>query len=118
MKRMFNLETQEWEEDNTPELDALGYLQSIYRDPGQSEARRLKAAIEALPFEKPKLAVIATASIDERVAHQLDRRISASRSAMKVIDAPPPPPTNGHQRSAEAVSAERMGKSFTSARRF
>ena len=49
--KQFNLETQEWEEDDTPELDALGYLQSIYRDPGQPEGRRLKAAIEALPLK-------------------------------------------------------------------
>jgi hypothetical protein len=77
----FNLETQEWEEDAS-ELDALGYLQSIYRDEGQPETRRpetrrLKAAIEALPFERPKLAMVASLT-GEGFIDALERAIERS----------------------------------------
>jgi hypothetical protein len=41
------------------ELDALGYLQAVYRGKIIAEAQRMKAAIEALPFERPRLAMTA-----------------------------------------------------------
>src|ERR1700746_2449514 len=113
-KRCFNLETQEWEESDLPELDALGYLQSIYRDQGQPEARRLKAAIEALPFEKPKLAAIATYNTGEDFAERLEQRRLAPTKVSS------PPPGEGSKPSGPSpaeVSAERMGKSFATIRR-
>ena len=45
--------------EDQPEFDALGYLQAIYRGKVIAESQRMRAAIAALPFERPKLAVIA-----------------------------------------------------------
>jgi hypothetical protein len=39
------------------ELDALGCLQAVYRGQMIAGQQRMKAAIEALPFERPKLGV-------------------------------------------------------------
>ena len=55
-------------------LDALRYLQMIYRDPQLSTAVRMRAAGLALPFESPKLAVTAVVS-EQDFATVLDRRL-------------------------------------------
>jgi hypothetical protein len=67
------------------ELDALGLLQSIYRSPGVSLATRMRAAIAALPFERPKLAVVATTTSEDLV----DRLQRAQEASMKVINSRP-----------------------------
>jgi len=65
-------------------ISALAHLQSIYRDPARSDGQRLRAAIAALPFESPKLAV--TAVIGENdFASRLDRALA--RSGTKLIEA-------------------------------
>ncbi|WP_298870910.1 hypothetical protein [uncultured Bradyrhizobium sp.] len=61
---------------------SLDYLQSIYRDPRQPESKRLRAAIAALPFEHPKLAVTAVVS-SEGFAAKLEA--ARARSAQAVI---------------------------------
>jgi hypothetical protein len=61
-------------EPETAKLDALRYLQLIYRDPQLSTGVRMRAAIAALNYETPRLAV--TAQISENdIATVLDRRI-------------------------------------------
>lgn len=59
------------------EGDSLGYLQSIYRDPALPTGVRMRAAIAALSFERPKLAV--TAHVDGAdFGERLERAIARS----------------------------------------
>jgi hypothetical protein len=63
--------------------NALGFLQAIYRNPLQPTPVRMRAAIECLPFETPKLAVTATLTSDD-FASQLERAIL--RSGTRLIE--------------------------------
>ena len=65
-------------------LDALRYLQMIYRDPQLSTAVRMRAAGLALPFESPKLAVTAVVS-EQDFATVLDRRLKRIEE-MKLLE--------------------------------
>ena len=58
--------------------DALGYLQSIYRNPLEPTSLRMRAAMAAIPFEVPKLAVTTNLS-NENFAAMLDKAIARSR---------------------------------------
>jgi hypothetical protein len=55
-------------------LSAHDYLRQVYQDPRQPVHIRMKAAIEALPFERPKLAVTASFG-GQDIAALLDERI-------------------------------------------
>jgi hypothetical protein len=76
-----------------PEIDlgnaatSLDFLQAVYRDPTQPLHTRMRAAALALPFEHPKLAVVAQLR-GEGFAAKLE---AAMRRAGKsvVIDAKP-----------------------------
>jgi hypothetical protein len=68
---------------------SLGLLQSIYSNPTEPVARRMRAAIAALRFETPKLAVTALMNGEEFGA-ALERAIARSG---KVIDRSPPKQT-------------------------
>ena len=57
---------------------SLEFLQAVYRDPGQPVSRRMRAAIAALPFEHPKLAVVASMHANEGFAAQLEAAIARS----------------------------------------
>jgi hypothetical protein len=74
---------------------ALDFLQAVYRDFRQPLPVRLRAAIEALPFESPKLSAVAVMS-GEDFGARLDRAIARSQAPMKVIEHRPdetiPPP--------------------------
>ncbi len=59
---------------------SLEFLQAIYRDPSQPIQRRMKAAAAALPFEHPKLAVIATGNANDLA----DRLLHALQASQKV----------------------------------
>jgi hypothetical protein len=76
------------------DLDALGYLKRIYQDSRQPTHIRMKAAIEALPFEKPKLAVIATVQ-GQDVASLLEARLRRIEDAKTKGLAIEGAPTNG-----------------------
>ena len=67
--------------------NALSYLQSIYRNPLQPIPLRMRAAIEALPFESPKLSATALMHPSD-FAQTLERAILRSGVRMpRTIDA-------------------------------
>jgi hypothetical protein len=63
-----------------PEISALGYLQSIYRDPLQPAVVRMRAATIAIAYESPRLAVTAYLSNADDFGARLDKAIEQSRS--------------------------------------
>ena len=64
----------EMEIETVVEDSALSFLQACYRNPSLNLTTRMRAAIAALPFEVPKLAVTAVVS-EEDFATLLDRRL-------------------------------------------
>jgi hypothetical protein len=79
---------------------ALELLQAIYRSPAMKLSVRMRAAMAALPFESPKLAVIATNSMSgDRFAELLERGIARSRAPMEVkqIELKPNPSEPGDE---------------------
>jgi hypothetical protein len=68
-------------------IRALELLQMVYRGEFKASAQQMRAAIEALPYEQPKLTAVAFASIDPNsFARALDRAIERSSGA-KLIEA-------------------------------
>jgi hypothetical protein len=62
-----------------PEETSLNFLQKIYRCPRQPMSRRMRAAIEAMPHEHPRLSAVAVGSMNGRdFAAMLDRAIDRS----------------------------------------
>jgi hypothetical protein len=73
----------------TDKSGALGYLQELYSDVRQPDWVRMKAAVEALPYEQPRLAVTAIVHGDD-FARLLDRAIERSNGARMVKALPSP----------------------------
>jgi hypothetical protein len=74
--------------DEPEPASSLDYLQSVYRDAGLPIGTRMRAAGMALPFEHPKLAVLATLRPSEGLGDRLERAIARSlQSGITVIDA-------------------------------
>jgi hypothetical protein len=72
---------------------SLDFLQRVYRSVKQPMSRRLRAAIEALPHEHPRLGAIATASMNgQDFASLLERAIerSGKERELKQIEASDP----------------------------
>jgi hypothetical protein len=82
-KRIDDLNGSEIEPTN-----ALAFLQAIYRNPLQPLPVRLRAAIECLPFESPKLSATAILREGDFAVH-LDRALE--RSALIEARALPQP---------------------------
>ncbi len=97
------------EEQKLPEgITALPLLQMAYRGQVQLTPQQMRAAIEALPFEVPKLSATAVASIDGKTfAEALERCIERSRS--------PVPRLNG---ATEPLPADTMKRPMSRYRRF
>jgi hypothetical protein len=67
-------------------------LQAIYRDKQQPLNVRVRCAIEALPFEVPKLSATAIATMDGKsFAEALDRCIERSRQPVPLLNGPVEP---------------------------
>jgi len=75
-----------------PGETSLSFLQKVYRSTKQPMSRRLRAAIEAIPHEHPRLGAVATTSISGNdFAAMLDRAIERSGKTreLKQIEAAP-----------------------------
>jgi hypothetical protein len=90
----------------TPGEISLDFLRRIYRSAQQPMSLRMRAAIEALPFEVPKLSATAITSMDEKsFAAQLERCIERSKS-LPLLN---PPKTIEHE---QLVSADELKRPF------
>ena len=74
-----------------PNAGAHDVLMAIYRNLGMPLHTRMRAAIAAIPFETPKLAVTASIPFDETFANLLDRAKKRSER-VRVIDVKPAEP--------------------------
>jgi hypothetical protein len=77
------------EEERRVELEpdtSLAYLQSVYRDPNIPQPIRMRAARECLPYETPKLAVIATLGPTHGIGERLERALARIAQAGTVIE--------------------------------
>jgi hypothetical protein len=83
LRELMRSEAPKVEPENT---NSLEYLQRIYRDQTQPHAIRMRAAIEALPFEHPKLSAVGVGYFTgDDFASRLDRAIDRSNGA-KLIE--------------------------------
>jgi hypothetical protein len=70
-------------DDTAPEVqgnNSLAFLQAVYRCADQPMHRRMRAAIAALPFEHPKLAVTAVVNTEGFAARLEAARERAART--------------------------------------
>jgi hypothetical protein len=76
----------EVEESEPEQVNSLEYLQRIYRDPMQPTSMRMRAAIEALAFENPRLSAVGVGYMtNDTFAEKLDRAIARADRA-KLIE--------------------------------
>jgi hypothetical protein len=91
-------------------IKALPLLQMAYRGQVQLTPQQMRAAIEALPFEVPKLSAAAIATIDgQTFAEALDRCIERSRSPVPMLTGPVKPlPVEEAKRPFQRTSYRRF----------
>jgi hypothetical protein len=86
-------------------ISSLAFLQAVYRCPNQTPHVRMKAAIAALPYEHPKLAVTAVVDGTEDLGARLHRAIqrSAKVIAVRAIEHEPIAASNGADHTTASV---------------
>jgi hypothetical protein len=68
------------------DIDALRLLQMVYRGEAKPSPQQMRAAIEALPYENPRLSAVSVGYLNATdFASRLDRAIDRSERA-KVIE--------------------------------
>jgi hypothetical protein len=87
-------------------ITALPLLQMAYRGQVQLTPQQMRAAIEALPFEVPKLGVTANVTVDGSFAERLERALERSSSPVPRLNGPK---TVEHE---ELVTANDLKKPF------
>src|SRR5215471_16442715 len=112
------------EMETVVEDSALSFLQACYRNPSLNLTTRMRAAIAALPFEVPKLAVTAVVS-EQDFATLLDRRLKrneqrkSKRRRRSKSNLPCPIDVTGDSEPRSAFSAVTFfGRSLAERRRF
>jgi hypothetical protein len=75
-----------------PDTSAKDFLRAVYTDASLPLPLRIRAAVESLPFQSPKLA--ATYAIGGNLAHDLEEAIARSEGR---LDVTPPQPSEGDQ---------------------
>jgi len=65
---------------------ALAFLQAVYRNQEIPLSVRMRAAIEALPFETPKLSATALVPMGGDFAKRLEKAIERSREGSRLIE--------------------------------
>lgn len=65
------------------DLTSLKYLQLVYRGKIIAEGDRMRAAIAALPFENPKLAVTASVGPNTGLGRRIELAIERSRQVIE-----------------------------------
>ena len=100
---------------------SLDLLQAIYRCPDQPLSIRMKAAIAALPYEHPKLAVTAVLDGTDDLGARLHRAIQRSAKVieLRAIEGAVAPTGNGQAvyDSAATVSAAAVRRPMPMVRR-
>jgi hypothetical protein len=74
-----------------PEATSLDLLQAVYRNPDVPLSVRMRAAGMAIPYEFPKLSVVASVSDPDRFAERLERAIQRSGVRPLTIEHAPQP---------------------------
>ena len=79
LRELMRIEVEEREPER---VNSLEYLWRIYRDPTQPTSVRMRAAIEALAFENPKLSAVGVGYFtNDTFAERLERALVRSERA-------------------------------------
>ena len=86
------IEQQKVEPELPEGIMALPLLQLAYRGKVKLSPQQMRAAIESLPYETPKLSATAIATMDGKsFAEALDRAIARSQSPTPLLNGPAEP---------------------------